>query len=220
MLKSVQIFNKISNHYEKFNFLSSFGIEKFWRRKLRKFIDSKNNFILDLGVGTGVFSEAIKENGFIIGIDPSFKMIMEGKKKREFIKFVMGVGEKLPFKNESFDCIISAYVMRNLDSVRITLSEALRVLKPGGKIIILEFFPPKNVVLRFFYKFYLGRIVPFFYGFFYKDTLPIKYFSNSIFSFMKVSEFSSLLNNIGFVKIKIVKTFLGISFYFLGEKSE
>ncbi len=219
MPKSVQIFNKISDHYEKFNFVSSLGIEKFWRKKLKKFVDGKNNLILDLGTGTGVFTEEIRDRGIIIGIDPSLKMIMRGREKREFIKFVLGVGEKLPFKDESFNYIVSAYVMRNLDSVEITLSESLRVLKPGGKMIILEFFPPKNIFFRFFYKFYLGIVIPFFYKIFYEDSLPVKYFSNSIFTFINVSEFLGLLNKIGFVKIKIVKNFFGISFYFFGEKS-
>ncbi len=219
MPESVELFNKIANHYELFNILTSFGVEILWRKRLKKFIDGKNNLILDFGVGTGVFSKEVKNKGIIIGIDPSLKMIKRGREKRGFIKFVNSFGENLPFKNNTFDYVISAYVMRNLENLENGLKEIKRVLKPAGSLIVLEFFPPQNTFFKSFFKIYLGKIVPFFYRFFQGSALPVNYLYNSIYNFMSKDDFKSLLEKTGFAKIKEKDLVFRISFYIKGVKS-
>ncbi len=217
--ESVELFDNIADHYEKFNLLASFGIERLWRKKLKKFVAGSDNLILDLGAGTGVFSDFVKERGKVIGLEPSYKMIKIGRGKREFINYVRGEGENLPFKDNTFDYVISAYVMRNLKNLKVTLGDISRVLRPGGKLIILEFFPPKNKIYNYFFKIYLGKITPFLYKLIKGSSLPVKYFSESIFKFMKDCEFSDLLVNKGFVKIKVKKLVFGISVYIIGRKN-
>ncbi len=219
MSKTVGLFNKIADHYELFNILTSFGIEILWRKRLRKFIKGKNNLILDFGAGTGVFSEYVKNKGTIIGIEPSVEMIKRGREKRDFIKFVNSFGENLPFKSNTFDYVISAYVMRNLDSLENGLKEIKRVLKLEGSLIVLEFFPPQSSFFKFFFRIYLGKIVPFFYRLFQGSALPVNYLYNSIYNFMTKDDFKSLLEKIGFAKIKEKKLVFRISFYIKGVKS-
>lgn len=216
---SSTIFDKIANHYELFNFLASFGIESLWRRKALTYIKGENKLLLDFGVGTGAFSERIKDKGFIVGLDPSIKMMDIGKKKRPYIKFVNGFGESLPFKSEIFDYVISAYVMRNVKNIEKCLDEIKRVLKPSGILLLLEFFPPERTFYKLFFKIYLGKIIPFFYKFLKGTSLPVNYFYNSIYNFMSKDDFVNLLKKRGFVKIKKSQLVFGISFYIRGVKS-
>ncbi len=199
---SVEIFNRMAKHYDLFNLLSSFGIEKIWRAKLKTIIVPKGN-ILDFGCGAGEFSKIIKhDNCNFIGLDPSLKMLKKGKSTNNFLKYANGYGENLPFKKDSFDYIISGFVFRNLKDAGKSLSEIKRVLKPKGKLIILDFIWPENPVFSAFFTLYLKYVLPFFYMVLGGNRSYIKYFYSSIKNFYSKKEFGLLLKKHGFDNIK------------------
>jgi len=214
------MFDSISPHYDTFNRISSFGIEHIWRNKLKKII-TKNGRILDLGTGTGKFLDSIKRKKMnFVGIDFSFKMMKKGQKKRSYINFLQSEAERLPFKNNSFDYIISAFVFRNLENMKKTVSEAKRVMKEKGKLIILEFYPPDNILYNKFFKFYLSKVIPIVYKLFGTDPHSIEYFHDSIYNFYNKNDFKLLLRGFGFDKIESIYLPFEIAHYFILENNE
>ncbi len=217
---SAPLFNKIAKHYDTFNIFASFGIEKSWRRRIKTLFIPKGN-ILDLGCGSGQFSKTIiNDNCSVFGIDPAIKMLKIGKQRKYNLKFINGYGENLPFKDNSFDFIISAFVFRNLKNINRTLSEIKRVLKEGEKLIILEFFWPENHLLSLFFSIYLGHLLPFIYKIFGGNSQDIKYLCFSIKKFYNVKNFKSLLKTHEFDNIRYLNLSFNLARYFIMEKGK
>ena len=157
------MFNSISGKYDFLNHLLSFGIDILWRKKavqtLRK---NQPKLILDIATGTADFAiEALSlKPRKIIGIDISEGMLSVGREKlikrnlTDKIELLVGDSESLPFKDNLFDAIIVSFGVRNFENLEKGLSDMLRVLKPGGKIVILEFAKPKSFPFKQIYQFY------------------------------------------------------------------
>ena len=178
MPETTSLFDKIAKHYDSLNTFFSFGMDKLWRKKLAEQIRG-SQFVLDIATGTGeVAIETVgKLDASVIGIDPSAQMLGIAKTKcgtlkyRDKIALVQGFAEDLPFRNGSFDAITIAFGIRNtVDPLR-SLNEMNRVLKPGGKVAILEFTIPKNVIFAPVYLFYFKKFLPFIGSFFGSRTI-------------------------------------------------
>jgi demethylmenaquinone methyltransferase/2-methoxy-6-polyprenyl-1,4-benzoquinol methylase len=212
------LFNRIAKHYDRFNFLASFGIEKIWRKKIKTLFIPKGD-ILDLGCGIGELSEIINDDKCsVIGVDPAINMLKIGKKKGYDLKFINGYGENLPFKDNSFDFIISAFVFRNLKDIDKTLSEIKRVLKHGGELIILDFFWPENYLLSFFFTQYLKNILPFIYKILGGNPHDIKHLYFSIKNFYNIKNFKLLLKSHEFDNIRYLNLSFNLARYFIIKK--
>lgn len=134
------VFTDIAGTYDFINKVLSFGQEQNWRR--RAIAELPGGRLLDLGTGTGAALPALA--GFeVVGLDPEVAMLTINPMEEK----VVGCGESLPFPDDSFDAVFSAYVFRNLTSVTDTLAEIKRVLKPGGKAAIVDLGRPKSRVL-------------------------------------------------------------------------
>ena len=145
------IFARIARRYDRINGILSLGQEKHWRAIGVEMLEP--GLVLDLGCGTG-------DTGFdereVIGIDPVSEMIALSPVAAR----VVGVGEALPFRDESIDGVFSAFVFRNLTSVDRTLEEIRRVLRPGGSAVIIDLGRPENPVLRFLHRIGTAVILP------------------------------------------------------------
>lgn len=193
----------MADHYDRFNHLSSLGMDAWWRHRSLHGL-SLHGRILDLGSGGGQMSEGLaKQQAFCVGVDPSYAMLATGKRLGRAFLPVQAQGEALPFRDNTWDGVISGFVMRNLENLEKTIRECHRTLRPGGYLMILDFFPPRSRLLRTFFRIYLGRIVPWVYGKVTGSGRDAEWLSRSIEEFMPVSEFQKLVSECGFTTVRI-----------------
>ena len=138
-------FSNIHKFYDFVNSLTTLGFDKSWRKQAAKKLNPGS--VLDLGSGTGAsYTDLI--NFDVTALDPDEQMLS----LNNFEKKVVGKGEELPFKENSFDNVLCCFVWRNVDDTEKALSEVYRVLKPGGKFILLDMTRPKNSFLKIIHK--------------------------------------------------------------------
>ena len=221
------MFNNISWRYDLLNRLLSFGIDIWWRKKaIAKMKPLQPKFILDVATGTGDLAiEALSLNpDKIIGVDISEGMLEMGRKKLEErrlsskIELRLGDSEKLLFPNDHFDAVMVAFGVRNFENLEVGLVEILRVLKPGGQLIILEFSKPKNKIIRVLYNFYNQNILPTIGKLLSKDATAYTYLPESVEAFPEGTAFVKILTSIGFQESKAVPLTFGISSIYTGIK--
>ncbi len=221
------MFDNISSKYDFLNHFFSFGIDKRWRRRAVKILREYNpQNILDIATGTGDFAIALTKLNpkKITGIDISKGMLAVGiekvKKKnlQNFISLVPGDSESLHFEDNTFDAITVGFGVRNFENLNKGLSEMLRVLKPGGVALILEFSKPKKFPVKQFFGFYSKRIMPFFGRKISKDTRAYAYLPESVKAFPEGEEMRLILQNLGYKKCVIRPLSGGIATIYVGRK--
>lgn len=222
------MFNNISGTYDFLNHFMSLGIDILWRKKaIRQLKAQQPKSILDVATGTGDFAfEAIKilkpEN--ITGVDISAGMLEVAKRKIKERKLDhifsvrLGDSEMLPFEDNQFDAITVAYGVRNYENLEKGLADMRRVLKPGGKIVILEFSKPQGFPIKQLYNFYFKHITPFFGKVFSKDARAYQYLPESVAAFPDGVAFTQLMERVGFSQTKQITLTFGISSIYTGIK--
>lgn len=148
-----QIFAKIARRYDLLNAIISFGRSQAWRRKGVEHLPTGR--VLDLGSGTGAAAPVLGDR-VVVALDPVSEML----RLSPFPHRVVGVGEQLPFSEGSFDGVFSAYVFRNLSSVEATLQEVARVLRPGGRLVVVGLGRPRNRFLAILHRVGSGLVLP------------------------------------------------------------
>jgi demethylmenaquinone methyltransferase/2-methoxy-6-polyprenyl-1,4-benzoquinol methylase len=221
------MFNNISAKYDFLNHFLSLGIDKLWRKRAIKELKAlKPKRILDIATGTGDFAlEALKINPHnIIGVDISEGMLKVGMEKMKakevdhIISLRLGDSENLPFENEVFDAITVGFGVRNFENLEKGLSEMLRVLKPGGKAIVLEFSKPKSFPIKQLFGFYSNYLIPFFGKLFSKDKRAYSYLPESVKVFPEGQAFRDILTNVGFENVSSFTVSGGIATIYSGTK--
>lgn len=163
------LFASIAGRYDLLNDLQSFGLHRLWKRRVVSLAAVKpGDRALDLCCGTGDIAFALAQRGAdVTGLDFSAQMLeVAGKRlqhanlKNEPLKFIQGDAEQIPFPDNSFDAVTMGYGLRNLSSWETGLREMIRVAKPGGRIVILEFGKPANALWRGMYFTHLKCSVP------------------------------------------------------------
>ena len=215
-----KMFNSISGNYDFLNHFLSFGIDIGWRKKAIQLLQSeKPQLILDVATGTGDFALqalALKPSK-IIGVDISDGMLKVGRKKmidkgvEQIIELRNGDSENLPFEENKFDAIIVAFGVRNFGDLKQGLAEMLRVLKPGGRVIILEFSRPTSVFFKPFYNFYFRFITPTIGKFFSKDSQAYSYLPESVNAFPDGKNFTDILDQLGYKNTSCKPLTFGVS---------
>ncbi|MCB9045430.1 MAG: bifunctional demethylmenaquinone methyltransferase/2-methoxy-6-polyprenyl-1,4-benzoquinol methylase UbiE [Chitinophagales bacterium] len=201
------MFNNIAGKYDFLNHFLSLGIDKGWRRKAIAqiaIVDPKN--ILDVATGTGDLAiEAAKlDPEKIIGVDIAAGMLEVGRTKLkeqaldELITLQLGDSESLPFGDNSFDAITCAYGVRNFEHLEAGLKEMQRVLRPGGRLAILEFSHPKRFPVKQAYKFYFKYILPGLGKLVSKHSRAYTYLPESVMAFPEGKKFCDILSSCGF----------------------
>ncbi len=221
------MFDNISPRYDFLNHFLSLGIDIRWRKKAIKLLkEIKPKKILDIATGTGDFAiESLSLNPEkVIGVDISEGMLNVGRaklKKRKLdsrISLESGDSENLPFEDNMFDAIIVAFGVRNFENLEKGLAEMYRVVRPGGKVVILEFSKPKRFPFKQFYNFYFKNILPTIGKTISKDSSAYTYLPESVKSFPDGKVFTSILDKLGFKNTECRPLTLGISSIYTGIK--
>jgi demethylmenaquinone methyltransferase/2-methoxy-6-polyprenyl-1,4-benzoquinol methylase len=222
-----EMFNNISGKYDFLNHFLSLGIDKIWRKKAVELLkEIKPNRILDLATGTGDFAiESLRlKPQEIVGMDISEGMLEVGRqkmKKRGFdniISMRLGDSEALPFDDNYFDALTVGFGVRNYENLDKGLSEMLRVVRPGGKLVILEFSKPKRFPVKQYYAFHSKYIIPFFGKRISKDEKAYAYLPESVAAFPEGKDFENILNRLGYKEVKAKLVAGGIATIYSGLK--
>ncbi len=202
------IFTKIADRYALFSALSSFGIYRSWlRRTVVAARVRPTDVVLDLAAGTGDVTYAIAgatPPASIACTDfvPAMLDVARGREETESngvpIEFRVVDAQDIPYPDETFDVVTIAYGVRNIPDRKRALREAHRVLKPGGRFVILEFSTPPNPVWRVFYHGYLHVVIPFIGGLLTGDRPGFVYLRDSIRAFPDQEGLAQLLYEAGF----------------------
>ena len=212
------IFNDISKTYDFLNHFLSGGIDIIWRKKFIKSLTFINNDkVLDVATGTGDIAFAIRKKykAKVIGLDLSANMLEIAKQKSKKynindISFIEGDAENLPFDDNTFDKLVISYGLRNLGDCKRGLSEFYRVLKPNGRLGILEFLQPRSTLIGKIFKFYFNRVLPRIASFF-SNSKAYRYLPESVENFLSSNELKSALNEAGFSDISSKNMSFGIT---------
>jgi len=226
--KIQQMFGTIAPRYDFLNRLLSLGIDRRWREKavrLLKFHEGSR--ILDVATGTGDVALEIARmtpaSVKITGADFCKEMVDLGQikvaasKYADRIDFRVAPCEDLPFPNNTFDSITIAFGIRNVVDRKLGLAEMWRVLRPGGRMIILEFSTPRSQLFRQLYYFYFRRVLPVIGGLFSKYN-AYKYLPDSVLEFPSHEEFAQMIADAGFRSVHIKELTFGIASIYVGDK--
>ena len=223
-----RMFDGLAGRYDLLNRLLSAGIDVKWRKKaiglLKK--DSPQS-ILDVASGTGdmaIMCARMLKPAKITGIDISEQMLAVGKNKIEkegltqIISLQKGDGETINFPPDTFDAITVAFGVRNFETLEDGLKEMIRVLKPGGQLVVLEFSKPRNAVIRKLYNLYMGLVAPQMAGLFSQSKKAYRYLNESAKAFPDRQQFVDILSKIGFSATSYKTLSLGICCIYSGKK--
>lgn len=224
-----EMFDNISPKYDLLNHLLSANIDKVWRRKsIKRLQPFQPVHILDIATGTGDFAVAAAklEKTKITGIDISEGMLDVGRRKIEKkglsnrIILQKADSENLPFEQSTFDAAIVGFGVRNFESLEKGLAEILRVLKPGGVFIVLEFSKPRKAPFKQLYYFYFTNILPMLGRLISKDSRAYTYLPESVNEFPDGEDFTAVLEKVGFKNGKCFPQTFGIASIYEATKPE
>lgn len=223
------MFDSIAPSYDFLNHFLSFGVDRCWRKKLRKAVSHiHNGRILDIATGTGDLAfELLKlQPEKITGIDISEKMlaIAGHKAKRKnighIVEFQYGDSENLRFENDYFDLVTIAFGIRNFENMEKALSEILRVIKPGGSLAILEFSKPASFPFKQIYFVYFKVWLPITGRIISRHRRAYAYLPESVIGFPEGKAFMSSLERTGFINTGQKRLTGGVATLYISQKSQ
>jgi demethylmenaquinone methyltransferase/2-methoxy-6-polyprenyl-1,4-benzoquinol methylase len=223
------LFNSIAYRYDLLNHLLSGGIDLYWRRRAVEHLRSINpKAILDVATGTADFAIAALELNpdRVVGVDIAEAMLARGREKISrksldgTITLMTGDAESLPFGNGEFDAAIVAFGVRNFENLDLGLREMRRVLRPGGKIVVLEFSRPSRFPLRQLYFFYFRRVLPVIGRLVSRSREAYTYLPNTVMKFPEGEEFMHILNRVGFRETAQRRLTFGIATVYEGTRQD
>ena len=202
---ATKVFEDVFEKYDLMNDLMSLGIHRLWNKTFINWLNPQENTkLIDVASGTGdiakLFLEYIKYKGNVYCVDENEGMLEINKKKlknRNNVKWYCNNAEKLPFKDNEFDYYTISFGIRNVSNIDNAFKEAYRVLKPGGRLLCLEFSKVENEILNTFYKMY-SKTIPIMGKIILKNSKPYEYLINSIDEFYSQEELLELLNKQNF----------------------
>jgi len=222
-----EMFDNISGRYDFLNDILSLGCGRIWRNKAVRTISS-NGFIpkraLDVASGTGDFAiklyDDLKGECEVIGIDLSGQMLEIAKQKagKRKISFLQANGEDIPFEDGFFDSVSCSYGIRNFDNPDKGLLEFHRVLKPLGRVVIVELSEPNNFLISTIFRIYFKYILPLLGGMVSGDKAAYSYLPKSVTSFPSRENFVEMMYDAGFKNCLYKNLFGGIATLYFGEK--
>ncbi|PWU01729.1 MAG: bifunctional demethylmenaquinone methyltransferase/2-methoxy-6-polyprenyl-1,4-benzoquinol methylase UbiE [Bacteroidetes bacterium] len=222
------MFDKIAFRYDFLNRFLSAGIDIRWRKKaLKQLIQEKPKMVLDVATGTGdmaIMACELLHPDKVVGIDISPKMLDLGREKllkhglSQRVDLQVGDSETINFPDHTFDAVTVAFGVRNFENLEKGIAEIYRVLKPEGKLVILEFSKPKITGIKQLYNLYMGKIAPELGKLFCKNKDAYQYLNNSVQRFPERQDFLNILKNTGFTNTSCKNLSLGICSIYCGVK--
>jgi len=225
-----EMFDAIAGKYDFVNRFLSLGIDKTWRTKaIKQFIKDQPRHILDVATGTGdmaIKAAKLLNTQKITGIDISEKMLEAGRKKvaikglGKTIELLKGDSETINFPENTFDGVMVAFGVRNFENLEQGLSEILRVMKPGAKLVVLEFSKPKAGLIRQLYHWYMGKLAPGIAKLFKQNKKAYQYLNESSIAFPDRQQFIDILKGVGYSDTFFKPLSLGICCIYCGRKPQ
>ena len=210
------MFDEVSPRYDLINDVLTVGNDRLWRIATTKAIAPRKGMrVLDLAAGTGTSSAAIAKHGaHVVAADFSEGMLAEGRKRHagnDLIEFVFADATALPFEDNSFDAATISYGLRNVHQPRKALAEMLRVVKPGGRIVIAEFSTPPSQAIRVPYGLYGRHVLPRVAGLMNREAAEAyRYLNESIEQWPTQDELAAWMREAGFERVAYRNLTLGI----------
>ncbi len=227
--KIQEMFDGIAPSYDRLNHLMSLNVDKWWRRRsLKEIVDGTSQQILDVACGTGdstiAIARAAGSGSRVTGVDISEGMMALVMRKaahegvHDRIKLQVADGEALPFAEGSFHRVFCAFGIRNFEHKELGLKEFRRVLKPGGKAVILELSVPENRFLRRLYNLYFLHILPWVGGKVSGNKAAYRYLPSSVYAFPSPTSFCLMMEQAGFTRVRQRALTFGLCRMYVGEK--
>jgi demethylmenaquinone methyltransferase/2-methoxy-6-polyprenyl-1,4-benzoquinol methylase len=219
-----QMFARIAPTYDLMNRLMTGGQDRHWRELVLDLCDlSVNGRLLDVGTGTGDLAAAAQRRApyaEVIGVDFTYEMMAIGKSQpsRQQLPFVQGDTLALPFADNTFDAVVSGFLVRNVVDRVAVLAEHGRVTKPGGKVICLETTPPENSILGPLFQLYFFYVVPLLGGLISGDAEAYRYLPQSTVAFPKPEELRHLMEQAGLRNVVYQELMFGSVAIHVGTK--
>lgn len=224
-----RMFDGIAPYYDFLNRFLSLGIDVSWRKKAIAELDpDQHRQILDVATGTAdvaiMTAKALPE-ARITGLDLSAEMLKVGDTKiakqnlTDRIELLQGDSENLPFEDNSFDALTVAFGVRNYENLERGLREMRRVLRPDGKLVVLEFSRPRRFPFKQLFNFYFANILPFIGRMRSKDPRAYRYLYESVQAFPDGEDFLRILRETGYNSTRCTALTLGISSIYTAQKS-
>lgn len=224
-----RMFDSIAPRYDLLNRILSGGVDQQWRRKVMKHVlAGKPERMLDVATGTADLALMAARKGVskVVGVDISNEMLEVGRAKvtkgelREQVELINGDAEKLPFSDRQFDVATVAFGVRNFEDLGEGLHQINRVLRPGGKLVVLEFSRPRAFPIKQLYGFYGRFILPTIGRLISGDSGAYTYLPESIAIFPEGEEFIGWMKDAGFEQCKAQRLTFGIASLYVGVRPE
>jgi demethylmenaquinone methyltransferase / 2-methoxy-6-polyprenyl-1,4-benzoquinol methylase len=221
------MFDNIACRYDFINNFLSAGIAKRWRKKaVLQLRENDPKTILDVATGTGdlaIMASRLLHAEKITGIDISKGMLEVGRQKIinagiSNVELLNGDSEAINFNDNSFEAVTVAFGVRNFQNLERGLTEILRILKPGGKLVILEFSKPRLLPVKAIYNLYMKIVAPWVGKIFSKNRKAYQYLNESILKFPEGKQFTDILEKAGYKKSFSKPLSLGICTIYCGTK--
>ncbi|HVB50246.1 MAG TPA: ubiquinone/menaquinone biosynthesis methyltransferase [Acidimicrobiales bacterium] len=211
------MFDAIASRYELVNKLMTFGLDTRWRRRAVSDLRlAPNSVVLDVAAGTGDLTRELNRQGQrAIATDLSYNMLDVGKAMPERVQ---ADASKLPFRSASFDGVTCGYALRNFTDLARTFDEMARVIRPGGRLSLLEVAEPESGLLRVGFRFWFRKVVPFI-GSLLSDSAAYHYLPASTAYLPSSSEIAAMLNRAGFSSVNHRRVMGGLSQQFLATRT-
>ncbi len=224
------MFNRVAHRYDFLNRVLSCGIDTMWRRRLLSFLSPREGqYVLDLATGTGDQVLGLFHAGSpvqsAVGMDVADKMLRTARRKvskaglSHAIALMMGTATRIPFKDRIFDAVTISFGIRNVVDVSQSLKEAYRVLKLGGRVLVLEFSLPQNRLIGGVYLLYLRHVLPRVGALISGDGRAYRYLNETIETFPYGEGFCRLLRLAGFTCVFYRPLAFGIATVYHGRKA-
>lgn len=216
-----EMFDRISPRYDLLNRVLSFGTDRSWRRRAVALarMDAPGR-ALDVGAGTGDLTFALEEasaaGSVVIAADISPGMLGVAR-RRGRVRAVLANAETLPFADASLDRLISGFTVRNIGQLEVALRDFRRVLRPGGRCVILELSHPRGPVFPLLYRFYFEGLAPRIARLFGGDPEAYRYLPRSLRPFPRAEALAEMIRIAGFARVRFERLSFGIASIHVGE---
>ncbi|MDK2970913.1 MAG: demethylmenaquinone methyltransferase / 2-methoxy-6-polyprenyl,4-benzoquinol methylase [Candidatus Sumerlaeota bacterium] len=217
------MFGAIAPVYDALNHVFSLNIDKIWRRfAVRSALKPTDRHILDVACGTGDLTEALRQaaspSALVLGSDFCEPMLRRAARKGPG-PYVLGDGLHLPFPDGSFDLVTIGFGLRNMENYRDGLSEMRRVLKPGGRLAVLDFTTPRNILVRTAYLLYFQHFLPAI-GRLVSGSDAYRYLSRSVLEWPDPRELARDMKRCGFARVRHAELSFGIAVLHIAEVTQ
>ena len=219
------VFSKVHHKYDLMNDIMSFGIHRVWKEKFIDWMNPlPNTKLIDVASGTGditqLYLNKLNNLGHAVCLEPNDQMLEQGKtklKNYKNIRWINAQAENIPINDNTFDYYTISFGIRNVSDINLSLKEAFRVLKPGGRFMCLEFSKINNEFLNFLYKKY-SKSIPYIGKFIVGSEKPYKYLIESIDKFLNQKQLAELMIKNGFTNVEFRNVTSGVSAIHSGWK--